>query len=603
MCGISGFNWKDEERIEKMVRTLSHRGPDARGVFTDEGVSLGHDRLSVIDLSAAANQPMHGEGLVIVFNGEIYNFKELRAELEGSYPFRTKSDTEVILAGYRKWGAGVAERLNGMFAFAIWDEREKILFCARDHAGMKPFYYYWDGKRFIFASEIPAILEHDVPRRLNKEAFNHYLRVLNTPEPLTLIEGISKLPASHSLTLKGDALSIRPYGRARESRTGLSYGEACEAVRGAVERAVKRHLVADVPVGVYLSGGIDSSIVLAAASRTHPKLKTFTVGFDLADSEEAQKFNEDFALAKRTADFFGTEHTGVRLSTSGALALLEPVAGHNSDPVSNPTSLAMFLLARTTKKEVSVVLTGNGGDELFGGYDRYRLSVAAHYYRALPSFLRSLGNLHPRVRKLDTTDAELFAQFMFQKDDRLAELLTPGILAPALDIRAHYERYLGAGDSAERLMRADRRAWLPEHFFMLSDHMSMASALEERMPLLDMEVKALAEALPRDYKVDLRRTKKVLKDAFRKELPAYLFEQPKRGWFSPAAKWLRDPAFGNFAREVLSESYYAGTRSLFNWSAVGEALDKHISKDRYNLSVLWAILTFQMWARQHKIEL
>ena len=307
MCGISGFNWKDEQKIADMVAALAHRGPDAQGSFTEEGISLGHNRLSIIDLSAAANQPMFDEKeeLVIVFNGEIYNFRELKEELK-DYPYKTKSDTEVILAGYRKWGADVAGRLNGMFAFAIWDRRTKTLFCARDHAGMKPFYYYWDStssasgrsgseepsgsmrqaERFIFASEIRGLLTHDIPRTLNREALSHYLRVLYTPEPMTLVKNIFKLPASHTLTLRGRDLSIRPYEPASAPASARSFSQAASELRAKVLEGVKRHLIADVPVGVYLSGGIDSSIMLAAASRFSPAVKTFSIGFDLSDGEE-----------------------------------------------------------------------------------------------------------------------------------------------------------------------------------------------------------------------------------------------------------------------------------------------------------------------------
>jgi asparagine synthase (glutamine-hydrolysing) len=590
-----------------MTTCLAHRGPDATGSFVEEGVSLGHNRLSIIDLSATANQPMHdAEGeLVIVFNGEIYNFQELKKELQGEYSFKTKSDTEVILAGYRKWGKGVAERLNGMFAFAIWDKRDGTLFCARDHAGMKPFYYFWDGTKFIFASELQALLTHPIPRTLNKEALNHYFRVLYTPEPMTLLNQVYKLPPSHTLLLKGGAMLVEPYSQTMPPASTLSYGEAVSALRGKVLQAVERHLVSDVPVGVYLSGGIDSSTVLFAMSQFRKNIQTFTIGFDLGEGEESEKFNSDFELAKKTAEHFGTEHHYLRLSASDALSVFEEAAAHNSDPISNPTFIAMFALARFAKQKVSVSLTGNAGDELFGGYDRYRTALAAHYYKKLPRFVRAICNLHPRLAKLDYAhQVDLFAQVMFQKDHKLARVIAPSALLPAGEVKEFYRKKFfsaPAADLAEALMHADQRSWLPDHFFMLSDKMSMASALEERMPLADKEVSAFARSLPRRYKVDLFNTKKVLKDAFRNDLPSFLFNQPKRGWFSPAAKWLRHPEFAAFARGVLSEDYYNGTKGLFNWPEVAEMLEKHINKEEYNLTLLWAILTFQIWARQHRV--
>jgi len=610
MCGISGFNWKNESKIVSMMQTLSHRGPDANGIFVDEKISLGHNRLSIIDLSISANQPMYdntGE-LVIVFNGEIYNFKELKRELEEEYEFKTKSDTEVILAGYRKWGKDVVNKLNGMFAFAIWDKRDKSLFCARDHAGIKPFYYFWNGKKLIFASELRAILTHNVPRDLNKDAFNHYLRILYVPEPMTMVKDVYKLAPSHTLLFKNGSISIEEYGVDSIEPFNLTYPETVKAVREKVIKSVGRHLVSDVPVGLYLSGGIDSSIVLYSMSKFRKGIKTFSIGFDLEDKGEQVKFNHDFELARQTASFFGSEHHSFRVSASDVISTLEDVAIHNSDPISHPTAVAMLLFAKFAKQEVSVVLNGSGGDELFGGYERYRLVLAASYYKKLPKIVRKVGNMYSKIAKLEYGNtSDLFAKFMFQKDEKLLSVISPSILKADTLIKTHFQdHYLskcGTNDPVTCLMDTDRQSWLPEYFFMLSDGMSMASALEERVPLMDKELVSLARSMPRSYKIDLFGTKKVLKDAFKDDLPDFLFRQPKRGWFAPGAKWFRDPEFSKFAREVLSEEYYEGTRALFNWPGVEEMLNKHISKEKYNLISLWAILTFQIWARKYQIKI
>lgn len=608
MCGISGFNWKDENKVASMVQTLAHRGPDARGTFVDEGISLGHNRLSIIDLSSSANQPMfdNEKELAIVCNGEIYNFQEIKKELEGEYEFKTKSDTEVILAGYRKWGKDVVGKLNGMFAFAIWDRRRKELFCARDHAGIRPFYYFWDGRRFIFASEVKAILKHDVPRTLNKDAFNHYLRVQFVPEPMTMIENIYKLPPKSILTLKGKSLSVAAYRNPAEATKSFSYEETKHLVREKIIGAVGRQLVSDVPVGVYLSGGIDSSAMLFSMTKFSKDIETFSVGFELGKGEEKEKFNKDFELARKTASFFGTKHNPLLISVKDVRDHFEEAVSQCDDPVSHPTSVAMMLLAKFAKSKVSVVLTGSGGDELFGGYDRYRIALAAYYYKKLPRFLRAVGNTHKRVSKLDYgSDIDLFAQFMFEKDGGLSKVISPSIFKQDTHSKKYFQdRYLSQceGDPARCFMKVDQESWLPDYFFMLSDKMSMASALEERMPLTDKELAAFSKTIPRSYKLDLFRTKRVLKDAFRDDLPDYLFLQPKRGWFSPGAKWLRNPDFAQFAKEVLSENYYAGTRTLFDWHEVEEMLDKHIRKEKYNLTILWAILTFQVWARKYQIE-
>lgn len=609
MCAINGFNFENRELAEKMNKATSHRGPDGTGVFVDDGISLGHNRLSIIDLSPDANQPMfdNKKELAIVFNGEIYNFQEIKKELEREYEFKTKSDTEVILAGYRKWGKDVVNKLNGMFAFAIWDKRKKELFCARDHAGIKPFYYFWDGNRFIFASEIKAILKHDIPRVLNKSAFNHYMRVLYVPEPMTMIENVYKLPSKSTLIIKGNNLSVTEYPGPTVGNKALSYKETIDLLREKVIGAVGRHLVSDVPVGVYLSGGIDSSAVLFSMSQFSNNIETFSVGFRLGEGEESAKFNHDFELARKTARFFGTKHNELLVSAKDARESFEKVVAQCDDPVSNPTSIAMFLLAKFAKNKVSVVLTGSGGDELFGGYDRYRMALAAHYYKKLPAFLRRVGNIHAKISKMDHENVvDLFAQLMFEKDSKLSKIISPSFFKEDKHTKKYFQdRYLSkhGGDPANRFMKVDQESWLPDYFFMLSDKMSMASALEERVPLVDKELAAFSNEISRSYKLDLFRTKKILKDAFRNDLPDFLFNQPKRGWFSPGAKWLRNPEFAKFAREVLSQDYYDGTRELFNWTDVEEMLDKHIRKEKYNLTILWAILTFQIWAKTYNVKI
>ena len=591
-----------------MVQALSHRGPDADGIFVDEGISLGHNRLSIIDLSADANQPMfdNARELVIVFNGEIYNFQEIKKELEGEYKFKTRSDTEVILAGYRKWGKSVVNKLNGMFAFAIWDRRTRELFCARDHAGIKPFYYFWDEERFIFASEVKAILKHDIPRILNTDAFNNYLRVLYVPEPMTMIENIYKLPPKSTLTLKDRHLSVVEYTDIAEDAKSLSYGETTSLLREKVIRSVGRQLVSDVPVGVYLSGGIDSSTVLFSMTQFNKNIETFSVGFELGEGEEKEKFNNDFELARKTANFFGTKHNQLLISAKDARDSFEEAVSQCDDPISNPTSVAMMLLAKFAKSKVSVVLTGSGGDELFGGYERYRMALAAQYYKKLPRFIRVVGDIHPKLSKLDyTSETDLFAQFMFEKDGTLSKVISPSVFRKDTHIKKYFQdRYLSqcSGAPADCFMKVDQESWLPDYFFMLSDKMSMASALEERVPLTDKELVAFSDAMPTQYKLDLFKTKKILKDAFRNDLPDFLFNQPKRGWFSPGAKWLRNPDFAKFAREVLSQDYYEGTGTLFNWKEVQNMLEKHIYKEKYNLTTLWAVLTFQVWARHYHIE-
>lgn len=599
MCGISGFNWKDEALGRKMSECLKHRGPDASGVFAEEGVTLAHRRLAIIDLSPEANQPLAGGNLSIVFNGEIYNYKELKGELEASHQFKTQSDTEVILAGYEAWGEGVVKRLNGIFAFAIWDGTRRKLFLARDHMGVKPLYYSWQDDKFIFASEVKSILAHDISRQIDIEAFNEYLRVLYVPEPRTMLKAVKKLPPGSTLSLEGGKLEINKYYAPQVRVEDVPYAEAVERVRKAVEEAAVRQLVADVPVGVYLSGGFDSSAVLASVAKAKKNVKTFSVGFELEEEEEKEKFNRDFELAAETARHFGAEHYPLTVSAKDVTENLERVIGSLDDPISNPTAIPMALLSAFAKKEVTVVLSGNGGDELFGGYERYRMSRRIDAIGKIPGAKYLLPQ---RIRAaLEMSALERLAKFEFEKDTRLKPIIAPRYWKPMSKVTADFERFVDAtGDKTRDLMLADLKLWLPDQALLLGDKMSMLGSLEERVPLLDREVAELALSLPTRFLATPFATKKILKDAFRGILPEALYKEPKRGWFSPGAKWLRRPEIQAIARRVVSEQYYDGTKDLFDWKGVGKMLADHIEKREYNLTILWMILTFQIWAKANK---
>ena len=602
MCGIAGFNWEDKVLGGKMQDRLLHRGPDAYGLYSDDGITLAHRRLSVIDLSAAANQPMwdtHKEQ-IIVYNGEIYNYKELRLELAEHYHFVTQSDTEVILAGYKVWGRDVVKHLNGIFALAIWDTGTKTLFVARDHMGIKPLYYYWDGSRFVFASELKAIFEHDIPRTLDLESFNDYLRVLYVPAPKTMIKNIFKLEPGSHLALSGTKLEVERYYTPKIESKHWDYREAREAVRKGVEEAAERQLVADVPVGVYLSGGIDSSAVLESVSRVKQNVKTFSVGFDLDDGEEREKFNRDFELAAETAKFFGAEHHPLTLGVTDVAEHLEEIISAIDDPVSNPTAIAMAVLARFAKQEVTVVLSGNGGDELFGGYERYRMSRRVDVLGSIPGVKYLMPKKIRGAYEMSALDR--LAQFEFEKDKRLAKVISGNYLKPMGEVKNNFKKYIHhLGDKTQDLMMADLTSWLPDQALALGDRMSMWGSLEERVPLLDRKVVELALSLPLSYKVTPFETKKILKDAFRRALPEGLFKEPKRGWFSPGAKWLRRPEIQKVAQEALQSSYYGPTSALFNWQGIREVFENHVSKREYNLTIIWAILTFQIWAKKYKV--
>jgi asparagine synthase (glutamine-hydrolysing) len=604
MCGINGFNFKDEELIKKMVAQTDHRGPDSTAVHLESGISLGHNRLAVIDLDPSANQPMiDSQGdLTIVFNGEIYNYLELKKRLQNTYSFKTKSDTEVLLAGYKVWGRDVVKKLNGIFSFAIWDNKKKILFCARDHMGVKPLYFYWNGSKFIFSSEIKSLLVHNIPKKIDQGSLNEYLRVLYVPSPRTMLKDVYKLPPGHLLMLQGKELHIEEYYRPMQRTKNISYGNAVKEVRRTVETAVKRQLVADVPVGVYLSGGIDSSVILAAASKLKKSIKTFSVGFELTDKEEAKKFNHDFELARRTAKHFGATHRAITLSATDVARELESIIGSIDDPISNPTAIPMAFLSRFAKKDVTVVLAGDGGDELFGGYERYRTSRRADVLGSIPGVKYLLPAKAKHV--IDADALGRLELFEFEKDRRISRIITPRYFTSAESVKAEFERYTNASENrTEALMQADLTSWLPDYALTLGDKMSMRGSLEERVPLLDREVVDLAMSLPLSHKVTVSQTKKILKEAFKDVLPRELLTQPKRGWFSPGAKWLRRKEIQEVVRRALSADYHEGTKEIFLWGELETMLDDHIVGREYNLTLLWAILTFQIWAKKYGVSI
>ena len=612
MCSINGFNFKDERLIQKMNQITKHRGPDGTGIFLNERISLGHNRLAIIDTTDMATQPMKSVdgNLTIVFNGEIYNFKELKKELSG-YQFRTESDTEVILAAYQKWGNECVKKFNGIFAFAIWNVRDKELFLARDNIGVKPLYYFWDRKRFIFASEIKAILEHDISRTLNKEAFRHYLRVLYVPEPMTMFDWIHKLPPASFAVLKNGKLVIKKYWEeSAPEYFQKSKKEITEELREKIFEAVGRQLVSDRPLGVYLSGGIDSSIVLHSMSEIRSNIDTFSVGFELEHKEQSEKFNTDFNLARKTAAHYGTNHHEVLVSAHDVVQNFEKAVWHLDEPISNPTAIAMMKLAGFAKQSADVVLGGDGGDELFGGYERYRLSRIASLWGNLPSVARAgLSSISKKAAKLNTPSGiERFALFMFQKDEELKSVIRPEFFDADAEKTKHFfeEKYF-SNISDTRVfeglfMETDRKSWLVDFSLMLTDKMSMSAGLEARVPFLDRELVEFAARIPLKYKVSPFNTKIILKDTFRGSIPDFLFGEPKRGWFSPGAKWLRYEEMSAFAREILSPDYYSETARLIDFAEANEMLSEHINSKEYHLNTLWALLTFQIWAKQYNIR-
>ncbi len=607
MCGINGFNFKDPELLSRMTATTRHRGPDQSSMWSNEKISLGHNRLSIIDLSPKGNQPMWDRAgeLVIVFNGEIYNFKELRQELEKMYSFQTESDTEVILYSYKQYGPDCVKKLNGIFAFAIWDTKKQELFIARDQMGVKPLYYYYDGSRFIFSSEIKAILEcPDVPRKVDMNAFAFYTSILYVPEPYTMFQGIKKFPAAHYGIITDGKMEMEQYWEVSDFSDLTDYSDTKNRIHDLFKDAVERQLISDRPLGVFLSGGIDSTAILGAVSELHQgKIKTFSVGF--TDSQDPKKFNTDFDLARKTAAYYDTDHHELLIGPQDIKNNLDNIARHLDEPNFNATAGAIFLLAQEAKKNVAVVLGGDGGDELFGGYPRYYYSRVLSYYHRLPRFLRSMierATSDSVAHKLQLgPSADRVLAFLALKPELQNEILNIGRIKPAL-VKAYFtDRFLydtSISDFEKKIMNLDRQSWLRDESLVRTDKMTMAFGLEERVPILDYRLVELAYKIPTQWKLSVwqkPRTfqgKHIWRDAIKGYIPPHILHEQKRGWFTPMAKWMRGD-LRETVEDIISPANLP--EDFFNPSGVQKVWKDHLSGRRYNLNSVWAIVMWQLW--------
>lgn len=616
MCGINGFNFKDEGLIRKMVEMTKHRGPDDKGVYCDGDFSLGHNRLSIIDLSAAGHQPMLSADKrhIIVYNGELYNYQEIRKGLEEKgRKFISQSDTEVILQSFIEYGPECLEKFNGIFAFAVWDKDKQELFAARDNFGVKPFFYFWDNKKFIFSSEIKAILEHKFEKNINLKALNCYFRLLYTLGPETIWHNIYKLSPAHYLILKKSKLSIKKYWNLEKDKEIKSRDEAKEKIRNLMKASVARQMVADVDVGIFLSGGLDSTVVLGLMKeQTDKKISTFSVGFDV-DEKQNGKFNQDAILAKRTAEYYGTDHHEIYVQEKDVFANLDAMAFAMDELVYSPTQIANLLLARLARQKVKVVLGGDGGDELFGGYTRYYYYNLVQKWRSLPAGIRKSKGLKivfelVRSRRmfdrLNLDDFAIFWSFMAQKEELLERIIRPEIndlagtqnyVRSNLKINDFSKKML----LSEKMMQVDKLTWLVEYSLARTDKITMAAGLEQRVPILDKDLAQLAINIPAKYKINSKdQGKRIFKEAMCAYIPNYIYHKEKTGWFAPMAKWLR-AGLKDMAYEILSDNYNHGrTDHLLDLAGARKILDNHISGNKYALNTIWSVINFQIWFKR-----
>lgn len=609
MCAINGITKKDSELVKKMNIATRHRGPDGTGLYSDGYVTLGHNRLAIIDLSDEAAQPMESTDAryVLSFNGEIYNYRELRRELQGQYTFNTQSDTEVLLAAYSIWKEDMLQKLRGIFAFAIWDKKEKELLLVRDHMGVKPLYYSFLDGVLSFSSELCGVLEAIPNRQLSHYGLSFYLSMQYVPGPSTLVENIHKLRAGQLLRFKDGKIKVTSYLHTVPHEKV----ESGDHVYDTIDAAVKRQLVSDRPVGAFLSGGFDSSIVVHHMRKHTDQVKTYSVDFEMVEGGESEsnKFNADARLAEKTSAFFGTNHKTFTITLKDIRDSIESVTQDIDEPVANSTAITQYLLSKFVRNDGTVVvLGGDGGDELFGGYTRHRHATGAYLFQQMPQmFQRGVTLLHPRLGRLSTPFGTPFHKAVLVNDEKnISPFLRKSLHADRHITKYFDELYVQKNAKGrhpvDTFMEVDRETWLSDECFNRLDHTSMAHALELRVPLSDIDVVALADKISIWKKTMPYEGKRIIRKVYRDYLPAYLYEQPKRGWLSPAAKWFRDPAINQFAKQVYSSGYYSGLDSVFDWEQVHKILDDHVEKRGYHLYPLWNILILQIWARKHGVK-
>jgi asparagine synthase (glutamine-hydrolysing) len=623
MCGIAGFVESpastspftlDESRalVHRMCDVIRHRGPDDEGIWVDEGVALGMRRLSIIDLSTG-HQPIHNEDKTvwIVFNGEIYNFPELRRELEAAgHRFYTNTDTEAIVHAYEQWGTAAIQRLRGMFGLAIWDRRTKSLLVARDRAGIKPMYYADVNGRLYFGSELKSLLEApDLPRDLDLDALDHYLSFLYTPRDGSIFRSVRKLPPGHLMTWRNGTLKVEQYWQlSAEEHFRGSERDAVAQLRRVLTDAVRCHLLSDVPLGAFLSGGIDSSLVVGLMSEiSGSRVKTFSIGFDEPAFDELEH-------ARTVAQHFGTEHHELVVKPD-AIGILDRLVWHFDEPFADSSAIPTWYVSEMARQHVTVVLSGDGGDELFGGYDRYvphprvvafdRYSpralrrVAAIAAARLPhgargkNFLRHVGR--------DEQGRYLDAIRFFGADEKPA-LLSAEVRRtlhgpdPETRLARHFERFARLPWPSQ-MMRFDAETYLPEDVLTKVDRMSMAHSIESRVPLLDNEVIDFAATLPASLKIKDGRRKHVLKEVAATLLPRQILERRKQGFGVPLGTWFRGNLRELFADTLLSSSSLQ--RGYFEPAFVRRVVNEHLTGTRDHTLRLWQLVVFERWHQQY----
>ena len=608
MCGIVGFVGARENAqtiLQAMMDRIAHRGPDGQGQFLEGPVALGQRRLSIIDLDGG-KQPMYNEdgSLVVVFNGEIYNFQALTAELQAAgHTFATRSDTEVLLHGYEEWGKGMLDRLRGMFTFALWDRKAETLFLARDHFGIKPLYYYQNEEgELLFGSEIKSFLDHPgFHKALNEDQLSLYLSYQYSPGEDTFFRGVKKLLPAHCLTWQGGEIKIERYWQpAFTPDEGPALAEWEQAIADAMTESVTAHKIADVEVGSFLSSGVDSSYMAALAKVD----KTFTVGF-------ANKQYDETDFAKEFSAHIGVKNYAYRITPEEYWANLGRIQYHMDEPLADAASVALYFVNREAAKQVKVCLSGEGADEFFGGYNIYKEPFTVSWYDKLPLWLRRavgaaasvlppVPGVNFLVRRGRPLEERYIGNTNLMGERRKRQLLKnyTGRILPTDLSRPYFEQTRGQ-DAVTRMEYCDLNLWMVGDIMLKADKMSMANSLELRVPFLDRKVFDLACRIPTSCKVNAAQTKIAMRGAAEKTIPPKTADKKKLGFPVPVRAWLREEKYAAILREAFASE---AAEKFFNTAALNKMLDQHLSGKRDNWRQLWCVFIFLVWYDEYFVK-
>lgn len=604
MCGIVGLLARrgrpvDEAALKSMADAIVHRGPDDEGFFVDGIAGLGFRRLSIIDVEGG-HQPLTNEDetVWVVFNGEIYNYKELRRELEGKgHRFRTMTDTEVIVHLYEELGEGFVERLRGMFGIALWDVARQKLILARDPFGIKPLYYAMTDEWIAFGSEIKSVLAAPgVGREVDRQAFWDYLTFQYVPDPRTMFGGVAKLPPAHIMVVEGNRSALHRYTRLEFHPEDRSIEEYIEGTLSVLRDSVRVHMNSDVPRGAFLSSGVDSSAIVALL-RELEEVQTFTVGFEGAGGMS------EIAYARETARLLGTIHRDTVVSAHEYIEAVPRLIYQQDEPVADPSAIALNFVAELASQYVTVVLSGEGADEIFGGYTIYREPLSLSWFEHVPPGMRrSLGEMAKflpegvkgrgyLMRGSKTLQERFYGNaFLYSEQEKALFVRGHGLAVSSHVTRPYYEQARGV-DPVSQMQHVDIHTWLPGDILAKADKMTMANSLELRVPFLDKEVFSYASRIPAHYRLKNGTTKYVLREAVQSILPPAVAKRRKLGFPVPTRKWLREEHYA-FARDLIGDSTCG---DLFDREHVLHLLEDHRSGVRDNARKVWAIVVFLLW--------